>query len=158
MSKKKKIVLLSVMVLLLIVSGVLNFVMTDKNINTVVDDSSKTAASFFSTYKTDRDGTRNQEILYLDAIIASENSTEAAKTAAEEMRLEVCKTMETELVLESLIKAKGFDDAIVTISSSKVNVIVNDAELKSDEIAQILSIVTEETAYSPANVNIMSYN
>lgn len=158
MSKKKKIILLSVMVLLLVVSGVLNFVLADTSGQTIIDGGSRTAASFFSTFRTDRDGTRDQEILYLEAIVTSASSTDVAKAAAEEMRLEVCKTMETELILESVIKAKGFSDAIVTLSSKNVNVIVNDTELMSEEIAQILNLVVEETDYSPASVNIMTYN
>ena len=45
---------------------------------------------------------------------------------------------------EGIIRGKGFEDAIVTSSSSNVNVFVKCAELTSSEVAQITSVVTEQ--------------
>ena len=53
--------------------------------------------------------------------------------------------METELVTEGLIKAKGFEDVIVTNSLSSVNVIVKSAELTKPQVAQIVDIVKLQT-------------
>jgi len=159
MSKRKKIILLSAMVGLLVISGVLNFVLSNNSLaGTNDDDSDLVASSFFSAYRADRDSTRTQEILYLDAIIASETSSVSAKAAAEELRFNICKVMEQELILESLIKAKGFADAIVTMSTNNINVIVNQAELESKQVAQILNILIEETGCKPANVNVIPYS
>ena len=52
--------------------------------------------------------------------------------------------MEKELVTEGIIRGKGFEDAIVTSSSSNVNVFVKSAELTSTEVAQITTVVTEQ--------------
>ena len=52
--------------------------------------------------------------------------------------------MEKELVTEGIIRGKGFADAIVTSSSSNVNVFVKSAELSRDEVAQITSVVREQ--------------
>ena len=63
--------------------------------------------------------------------------------------------MEMELVTEGLIKAKGFDDVIVTSSSSCINVIVKSANLTSGEVAQIVSIVQEQSNASLDNIKII---
>ena len=80
-------------------------------------------------------------MLYYDAIIGNETSTAEAKKAAEEARLSLVAQMEKELVVEGLIKAKGFEDAIVTISGANVNAIVKSEKLNSSEVAQIVSVL-----------------
>lgn len=158
MTKKKKIVLLSVMVVLLVVSGVMNFMLTDTSDSLpTVEDEVISASSFFSAFRTDRTSTREQTIMELDAIISSADTSIEAKTAAEEMKLKICANMQTEFDLESLIKAKGFSEAVVTVGTQNINVLVNDATLEASEVAQILTIVTEETGVSPANVKITPY-
>ncbi len=157
MSKKKKIVLLSVMVALLVVSGVMNFVLNSNTAPVTGNEDALSASSFFSAYRTDRESTRAQTMLELDAIIASVDTSESAKTAAEEMKLKLCANMQTEFDLEALIKAKGFSEAVVSIGSQNINVLVNDSSLESAEVAQILSIVVEETGVSVSNVKITPY-
>ncbi|MBQ2714262.1 MAG: SpoIIIAH-like family protein [Clostridia bacterium] len=157
MSKKKKIVLLSVMVALLVVSGVMNFMLNNTSAPVVDDSDALSASSFFSAYRTDRTATREQTMLELDAIISSEDTSESAKIAAEEMKLKLCANMQTEFDLEALIKAKGFSEAVVSIGTQNINVLVNDATLESAEVAQILSIIVEETGVSASNVKITPY-
>lgn len=155
MSNKKKIIIICSMVVLLIAAGYLNVIL---NKNSNPDPSPSATVSFFDEYRADRDTARAEEFSYLDAIIVSASSTDDAIASAENMRLDLVDAMETELVLEGLIKAKGFEDAVVTMSSENVNVIVCDSELVSEEVAQILSIIVSETGTSPANVVIVPYS
>ena len=60
--------------------------------------------------------------------------------------------------LESLVKAKGFEDAIVTMSDSGVNVVVGTAELTAEQAAQIYDIVRSETDLTAGDVKIIPYN
>jgi len=154
MSKKKKIIILSVMMLLLVVTGVLNIVlnnnMTEQTASTTVN-----AGNFFVTYRTDRQSTRDQEMLYYDAIITSETSSVDAINLAEAKKLTLIENMETELVTEGLIKAQGFEDCIVTTSSSSVNVIVKSGELTSSEVAKIVNIVKDQTGAKIDNIKII---
>ena len=153
LTKKKKIIVLSVMLVLLVVTGYLNVVLNDSAILT--SGNAVTTGSFFSTYRTDRQDTRNQEISYYDAIIASESSSAEAKTLAETKKSELIAAMELELVTEGLIKAKGFEDVIVTTTTSSVNVIVKSAELEATQVAQIVDIVKEQTGASIDNIQII---
>ena len=156
LSKKKKIIILSVMAVLLIVTGYLNITLNDSasKTSTASSNVTTTSASFFTTYRTDRTNTRNEEIMYLDAIVASETSSEEAKTLAEEKKMTIVQNMDQELVIEGLIKAKGFEDVIVANTSTNINVIIRSDELTAEEVAQIVSVVQEQTGKSIDNIKI----
>ena len=145
LSKKKKIIILSAMVALLLVTGYVNVALNSSLSSKVTETNASTiTASFYPTYRTEREATRTQEIQFYDSIIASASSSDSAKEEAEANKIALIAQMEKELVTEGIIRGKGFDDAIVTTSSSNVNVFVKSAELSSVEVAQITSIVTEQ--------------
>ena len=152
MKKRTKIIILSLMVVLLGVTGYLNIVLNNsvKNTNTNV-----TTLSYFASYRNDRSSTRDQEILYYDAIIDSTSSTEAAVKAAEQAKLDLISTMEKELAVEGLIKAQGFSDCIIAISDTKVNVVVKGASINENEAAQISTIVREQLGTELKNIIII---
>lgn len=160
-SKTKKIIVLSVMVALLIATGVLNFVLNDKLNQTgqiASEQQSSVAQTFFAAARSERDATRESEFLYLDAIMNSEASTEGAKATAQEQKLALVDRMEKELALETLIKGKGFEDVIVTIGDSGVSIVVGSQELTVEQANQILSVVVSETTFKPTDVNVIPYN
>ena len=144
LSKKKKIIILSVMVALLLVTGYVNVALNSSLSSNVTETSATTNANFYTTYRNEREATRTQEIQFYDSIIASATSSDEAKEEAEENKLNLIAQMEKELVTEGIIRGKGFSDAIVTTSSSNVNVFVQSAELTSGEVAQITSVVTQQ--------------
>lgn len=154
MKKRTKIIILSAMVLLLGVTGYLN-VALNNSLSSNNDGDSTTTSSYFAAYRNDRESTRDQEMLYYDAIIANETSTETAIAAAEEARLNLVTQMEKELVVEGLIKAKGFEDCVVTISSDNVNAVVKADALTSAEANQILAIIQEQLGTNIENVKII---
>ena len=156
---KKKVIILVSLVVLLVATGCLNYFLTVRNNNKTTSNTNLDEATptFFATYRTDRESTRAQEILYLEDIISSANSDQETITGAQNKKLELVGTMETELALEGLIKSKGFEDCVVTISSNNVNVVVQDNELTLDEAAQILNIIVSETDYTAQNVVIIPY-
>lgn len=157
LSKKKKIIILVTMAVLLVVTGYLNVVLNSTSSSTVVNNET-TNLSFFASYRNDRESTRSSEIAYYDAIIQSESSSLEARNLAETKKAELIEKMETELVVEGLIKAKGFEDVIVTNSSTSVNVVIKTGELTSSQVAQITSIVTEQTGMSIDCVKITPVN
>lgn len=159
MSNKKKIIIICTMVVLLVAAAYLNVMLNNKqNQASSLDDNTVTTVSYFSSVRADRDTTRTQSFSYLDAIINSESSSEDTVATAQAKKLELVNFAEQEMVLEGLIKARGFEDAFVTLETSNVNVIVKDAELDSSDVAQILTIITTETGCSPTNVIIVPYS
>ena len=155
MSKKRKIIVLSCMIALLAVTAVFNFILTT---GTFEDESTVVnSANYFSQYRSERITTRNEELLQLDAIIASAEANSVERSEALSMKIELTEITEKELLLESLIKAYGFEDAVVVIGleSDNVNVIAKSAELNTDDAILIYSIVSEEVNVSPENVKII---
>ena len=153
LGKKGKIFVLVGMVALLVVTGCLNVYLNEKaeqNVSVGAESS-----DFFATYRTDRTATRNQTILYLDSIISSELSSSEAVAEAEQNKLALTKAMECELGLEGAIKALGFQDVVVSASSDYYNVMIKSGELKSDEVAKVLEIVTTQTGTSANYVRII---
>lgn len=156
MSKKKKVIILSCMIALLAVTAVFNFVFTTDRVK-LSEPVNAGAANYFVQYKTERLNTRNEELLQLDAIIesAQENSPELAQALA--MKIELTKNTEREMLIESLIKAYGFEDAVVIIGmdSDNVNVMAKTDNLTADNAIVIQTIISEEVNISPENVKII---
>lgn len=154
--KRKKTFILCGMALLLVVTGFLNYKLNQTSKEEPASTTTTVASNFFSTYKTDRDAARASQLELLNEIINSTYSTTAEKATATENKQALAKKMEQELILEGLIKAKGFEDAVVTIGSAYYNVIVKDnGNLGSNEVAQILSVIQAETGAKATNVKII---
>ena len=153
MKKKTKIIIITAMVLLLGVTGYLN-VMLNNSVSETTLETTQTA-SYFQTYRSTRESTRDQELLYYDAIISNETSSADAIANAEALKLDLIGQMEKELVVEGLIKAKGFEDCIVSILDGNVNAVVKAKELTSSEVAQILAVIQSQLSTSFENIKII---
>lgn len=153
MKKKTKIIVITAMVLLLGITGYLNIMLN----NSISNEESGViqTASYFQTYRSTRESTRDQELLYYDAIITNENSTAEAIQKAENLKLDLISQMEQELVVEGLIKAKGFEDCIVSMLDGNVNAVVKAKELSSSEVAQILAVIQSQLNTSLENIKII---
>ena len=148
MSKKKKIIVLSCMIALLITTAVLNFVFAQ---SVSANDDATPTASYFTEVKATRNTSRNKQLTQID-------ENEEAKNEALAMKLKISKIMEQENLLENLIKAKGYEEVAVTIgmSSDNVSIIVKDAEFDQDDAILIYTICANEVNASPDNVYIQA--
>ena len=146
MSRKKKIVILSIMIGLLMITGYVNVALNNSLSSKPTTETSATTTtqSFYTTYKAERESTRQQELQFYEAIIASATSSADAKVEAEKNKLQIINQMEKELIVEGIIVGKGFDDAIVTQSEANVNVFVKSPELNSSEVVMITDVVREQ--------------
>ena len=70
------------------------------------------------------------------------------------MKLSIVENMEKEMTIESLLKAKGFADAAVTLHSGSINVILSAESLSEEQVAQVLDIILRETGESAENVKV----
>ncbi len=153
MSKRKKIVILSCMVLLLAVTAVCNFLLTSKDTN----GNTVATANYFTEYRTEHTRTLNEQILRLDGIISDANKDSKAKEEALQSKLKLTEIIEKELYLESLIKAKGYSNAVVMIGtdSDNLTVVVEDKDFTTDDAVAIYTVLFEEVKASPENVRII---
>lgn len=156
MSNKKKIIIMTSLVLLLAVTAVFNFVFANASAQASVDGD-VTAANYFTTYRSERTTTRNEEIVQLDSVIALYEAGDARYEEATEMKMELVAAMEKELILENMVKSLGFSDAVVSVStdSDNVNVFINSAELNYDTALSIYNMMKNETGIVSGNIIIM---
>ncbi len=156
MSNKKKIIVMSSLVVLLAVTAVFNFIFANTSLQASTDGG-VTTANYFATYRSERTTTRNEELIQLDSVIALYDEGDERYEAATEKKLEIVSVMEKELVLENMVKSLGFSDAVVSVSmeSDNVNVFINSAELNYDTALSIYNMMKNETGALAGNVIIM---
>ena len=156
MSKGKKIALIVSMALLLVVAAVLNVTLLAGNKN---GNEQVTPTGFFAPGRSDRQPTRNYEIAELNSILQMEGDEYAdARKNALQQKQNIIDAMETELLLETLLRAQGFDDVLVTVnaSSDNVSVIVDKDELTREDTVRIYNIIATEAKVAPEYVKILS--
>ena len=61
---------------------------------------------------------------------------------------------EKENATEMMLEAKGFADAMVSLSDKSADVVVNAEELSSKQMAQIIDIVKRKTGFAAENIVI----
>lgn len=156
MSKKKKIIIMSSLVFLLALTAVLNVLLASGN-TSANSAAAVTTSNYFTTFRTDRTKTRSEELLQCDSIIALYDEKSAEYKDAVTKKLEIVDMMEKELLIETLIKAKGFSDAAVTIGkdTQNVNVFINTNELNYNTAMAIYDLVAEETGVNDGNIIII---
>ena len=92
------------------------------------------------------------------AIINNSNIEEAAKQEAIQDMIRLTEVSEKENAAETLFLAKGFYDPVVSISSDKVDVVVNAASITDAQRAQIEDIVKRKAEVQAENIIITLLN
>lgn len=153
LTKKKKIFILFGMAALLVVTGCLNLFLNKSADN--VATSSYESASFLTSYRASKRETRNTMLSYYDSIIKTSTDPEQI-TETNALVSSLAAKIERENVLEGMIMASGYEDAVVTDSDGSYTVMVKTNSLTSDDVAKILAILVKETKASATNIKITS--
>lgn len=113
------------------------------------------SSSFFSEYRMERDKNRSKEVDMWQDIISNENTEKTFKTMAQQEIVKIVALTEKEMIIENLIIARGFNDALVFLTDDSATVIVDAKELTQANVAQIQDIVVRKTKLDPTNIKIM---
>ena len=116
-----------------------------------------TSASGVSTLagaKLLKEQTRAQNKQSLMEIINSEDLTEEAKKEAVNSMISLTETAQKESDAQMLLEAKGFTQAVVSISGDSADVMVEAASLTEAQTAQIIDIVQRKTEIAAENIII----
>lgn len=104
--------------------------------------------------KMTREKQRNSLTEQLNEIINNPSTADAAKVEASNIKVEMVKNSDTELKIENLLLAKGYDQAIVFIDSDKVNVVVNMKEITQNDATKIFDIVSNQSGINRENIKL----
>ena len=116
------------------------------------------SGDYFAVFRADRDDVRAREIEYLDSIITGGGNDGDTVKAAQEQKLALVGSMEKEVIIEGLLKAKGFNNAAVTLGEDSVNVIIDKGQLTDAEVAQVLDVARTETGEAVENIKVLPLN
>lgn len=112
-------------------------------------------SDFFVEYRLERERTRGQRVEWLREVINNANSSGETRQKAQEHLMAISRSMEKEVELESLIRAKGFKDAAVLVDDRAVTVIVAATNLSTEEAARIIDLVSRGTGVETQNIVII---
>ena len=112
--------------------------------------------NYFTSAALLRQQSRDEAIDVLKLVTENEDATEEAKVKAQEQLSKIAVDMQNETNIETLVKAKGFEECVAIISENSVSVIVKAESLQANEAAQIFTIVYETTGIAPQNVSIIN--
>ena len=121
-----------------------------------VGSNSQNANDYFTATALDRQEARDEALGVLKLVTESADATEEAKAEASAKISKIAVDIQNEANIETLVKAKGFDECVAIISDNSVSVIVSAESLQAAEAAQILSIVYETTGINPENISIIN--
>jgi stage III sporulation protein AH len=110
---------------------------------------------FFAASQIERQRARDEAIEVLQSVVDDETALDSAKQQALADIAAIAANIETEANIESLIKAKGFEECVAVINGEKANVIVKSEGLRPNDLSQILEIVYLQAGILPENVTIM---
>ncbi len=119
-------------------------------------DADDDANDYFAATVVTRQQSRDEAIDVLKLITDSEDAAEQTKAEAQEKISRIATDIQNEANIETLVKAKGFEECVAVIGEESVSVIVKSETLAAKEAAQILAIVYETTGVAPENVSIIN--
>lgn len=122
----------------------------------LVNKQAMKSSTYFIETKLQRDKKRSEMISQLNRIIESVHTSESSKEEALKVKLQVISSTEREVLIENMIMAKGFEDAIVHLTEKTINIVVQSEKLSENDVAKIVDIIRRETDIGMDNIIIMN--
>ncbi len=130
------------------------------NMENNFDDSASAGAEeendYFSSAALTRRQSRDEALDVLALVASSEDADAETKAEAQAKIAKIANDIQNEANIETLVRAKGFEECVAVIGEDSVSVIVRADELQAKDTAQILAIVYETTGTHPENVSIIN--
>ena len=114
-----------------------------------------TETDYFSAAVIERESARDEALEVLQGVVDDASANDAAKEKALKDIATMAKVIENESNIETLVKAKGFEECVAVINGEKASVIVKSEGLQPNHLSQILEIVYLQAGILPENVTIM---
>ncbi len=129
-------------------------VASEKNPGEAVMVSNALSSDYFSSAKLSREQSRAKNKETLMEIINNEELASADKKSAVKEVAAITKWAEQENAAELMLEAKGFSEAMVSISDNGADVVVNASKLSKQQMAQIEDIMLRKTDVAAENIVI----
>ncbi|HHT47599.1 MAG TPA: SpoIIIAH-like family protein [Firmicutes bacterium] len=114
--------------------------------------------AFFVEYRLERDRVREQEMEMLNDMINNPQVGEEARREAEKQLLTLVEMMEKELIIENMLKAQGYADAILFTRKGVSTVMVHADALSEDDFLRVSEMVSAVTGVPREQVQVIQQN
>ena len=111
-------------------------------------------ASYMAQARLNREQIRSKNKETLLEVINNNDISEGEKKKAVKSMVKLTELNEKENTIETLLKAKGFDDIVVTISDKQADVIISEKEVDDAKRAQIEDVIKRKAGVSVDNITI----
>lgn len=115
-------------------------------------------SSYMAQARMDREQIRSKNKETLLEVINNSDVSESEKKKAVKSMVKLTEINETENTIETLLKAKGFSDVVVTISDDQADVIISDTQVDDTKRAQIEDVIKRKAGVSIDNITITPTN
>ena len=112
--------------------------------------------TYFSATQVSRQRARDEALEVLQAVVDNAEASEVVKNEALAGISAIAEEIQKEANIESLITAKGFEQCVAVLNGDTISIIVSADTLQPAQLAQINSIVYEQTGIKPAGVTIIN--
>ena len=116
---------------------------------------SKTDEKYFADTKLEKDKKHDESVETIQTSLSNKDLPNEEKAKLTSDLSAMVMQGDTETKIESLIKAKGFEDCVVFIDTDKANVVVKSDGLSNEQAAQIKDIVLRESKCKSENIRIV---
>ena len=121
--------------------------------NTLNED--KATADYFAQTVLSRQQARDEALEVLQSVAKNTSALPEAVEAALADIAKIAEDIDSESKIETIVKAKGFDDCIAVINDGSATIIVKTDGLLASQVAQINEIVYEQSGILPTNLKIV---
>lgn len=121
----------------------------------LVEAGSDAVQDFFSEARLEREIGRDQSVASLQTLVTDTTLSAETRQNAEKEMLEIARLSEKEGNTESVLRAKGFADAVIYITDGKVTAILKTTGLESADVAKVVDIITSQTGIPAENIQIV---
>lgn len=121
---------------------------------TVLTSLSLTNSNYAAEVKLNREQVRSKNKEVLSQIIENDSLTDEQKQAAVDQMVEMTDIAQREVDAEMLLEAKGFSNAVVSISANSCDVVVDMGDVTDAKRAQVEDIVKRKTGIAAENIII----
>jgi len=120
----------------------------------LVNGSGEDASSYFDKAALEREKSRDESVETVKAVLAQVDLSSDAAAEATAKIVELTEQNDREDEIESLMRAKGFEQCIVYLGSDHASVVVETDGLTAEEAAQIKSIILSKQEVAAECISI----
>ena len=121
----------------------------------VSNENDQPQEDYFSVADINRQRVRDEAIDMLREVVDNVETNSAIRENAFNEMTRMAEETNTEINIENLVTAKGFEDCVAVINGNSANIIVKTEGLAPEEVAQIQEIVYTQAGTSIENIKII---